>query len=48
MLNTHNILVLLFFFTAGRYCPLLVDDGIMEIVQWLITSSGEKVTELDS
>ena len=35
-----------FSFTAEHYCPLLVDNGIMEIVQWLITSPGEKVTEL--
>ena len=45
MLNTI-FLVLPFSLTAKHYCPLLVDNGIMEIVQWLITSPGEKFTEL--
>ena len=45
MVNTI-FLVLPFSLTAEHHCPLLVNNGIMEIVQWLITSPGEKVTEL--
>ena len=45
MVNTIS-LVLPFSLTAEHYCPLLLDNGITEIVQWLITSPGEKVTEL--
>ena len=46
MLNTIYFWSCLISLTAEHYCPILVDNGIMEIVQWLITSPGEKVTEL--